>query len=48
MRGGDYFHPFVGNVGGGNLVCLFVGKVLPTGLNIPAIIGPGRGEKITS
>ena len=32
--------PFVGNSGyGGNLVRLFVGKVLPVGLNTPSIMG---------
>ena len=42
LAGGNYFRPFVGNGRGrGNLVRLFVGKVLPTGLNIPAIRGPG-------
>ena len=41
LAGGNYFRHFVGNGrGGGNLVHLFVGKVLPTGLNIPAIMGP--------
>ena len=41
LAGGNYFCPFGGNGrGGGSLVQLFVGKVLPTGLNIPAIRGP--------
>lgn len=40
-QGGNYFRHFSGNGrGGGNLVRLFVGKALPTGLNILAIMGP--------
>ena len=45
LAGGNYFRPFGGNGrGGGSLVQLFVGKVLPTGLNIPAIRGPLPGH----
>ena len=49
LAGGNYFRHFVGNGrGGGNLVHLFVGKVLPTGLNIPAIRGPDRSIRYYS
>jgi hypothetical protein len=45
LAGGNYFRPFGGNGrGGGSLVQLFVGKVLLTGRNIPAIMGPVNSQ----